>query len=63
MSQMKNFCVWLAQCVYQYAMNDTEIVRACGLAVGDKAQATYVKWLLAQIETVRQHPEIYLLLL
>ncbi|MBT3392387.1 MAG: hypothetical protein HN413_18470 [Chloroflexi bacterium] len=63
MSQMKKLAVWLAQCVYQYHLSDAEILQACGLAVGDIGQTRYVQWLLTQIETVRQYPEIYRLFL
>jgi hypothetical protein len=31
--------------------------------VGDIGQTRYVQWLLTQIETVRQYPEIYRLFL
>ncbi len=60
MSQMKKLAIWLAECVYHYHMSDAQILQASGLAVGDMEQTRHVQWLLTQIETMRQYPEIYL---
>jgi hypothetical protein len=63
MSQMKNFAVWLAKCVYNLRMTDIEIVHACGFHLRDQSNYDHIQWLLTQVQTVRDNPQIFLRML
>lgn len=59
MGRVKEFAVWLAECVYQFEMNDEEIISACRLkdTYGDSLDPKH--WLQEQIDTVRDNPQVY----
>ena len=58
MGQVKQFGMWLAECVYSQQMSETQIVSAANSrwSVDDQTNG---QWLLEQIEAVRCNPQIY----
>lgn len=59
MGRVKEFAVWLAECVYVDEMSDEEILLACHQDTKANRHADRQQWLVEQIKTVRSHPETY----
>ena len=59
MGQVKQFAVWIAECVYVRRMSDQKIFESIPLTGSEQEQDPIIHWLREQITTVREHPDIF----
>ena len=59
MGRVKEFALWLADCVYQREMSDKAIVESINLVNPYDRHDGFNRWLRAQIQIVRKNPHIY----
>ena len=59
MGRVKEFALWLAECVYQWEMSDRAIVESVNLVNPHEKHDDFNRWLCAQIQIVRTNPHIY----
>ena len=59
MGQLKNFAIWLSECVYERHMSDDAIKSALAAQYPDGDLDRACDWLLDQIKFVRANPQLY----
>ena len=59
MGRVKEFALWLAESVYLLGMSDEAIISACRLQDMDADNINRKQWIKAQIDVVRDNPQIY----
>ena len=59
MGQVKNFAIWLSECVYERNMSNEAIMSALANQYPDSDLDPVQDWVLEQIRVVRAHPQLY----
>ena len=59
MGRVKEFALWLADCVYQRQMSDRSIIESVNLNNTHGQHDDYSRWLREQIQIVRKNPQLY----
>ena len=59
MGRVKEFALWLADCVYQQQMSDEAIVEFVNLVNPHAEFDQLNRWLIEQIQIIRRNPKLY----
>ena len=59
MGRVKEFALWLADCVYQRQMSDRSIIESVNLNNSHGQHDDFNRWLREQIQIVRKNPQLY----
>ena len=59
MGRVKEFALWIAECVYQRQMSDEAIVESVNLVNPYEQYDDINCWLRKQIQVVRNNPQLY----
>jgi len=57
MGRVKEFAIWLAECVYEDQMSEEEILSYIDLDAESHPERQ--QWVEQQLETIRTHPDTY----